>query len=59
MITLIINRITLIINRILRYHAGGPFTDLYIGWPGLVHGARVLAYSDFYCRGEEEILFEN
>ena len=55
MISFIINRV------ILRYHAegGGLFTDLYIGWPELVHGARVLAYSDFYCRGEEEILLGN
>ena len=35
------------------------FTDLYIGWPRLVHDARVLAYSDFYYRDEEEILFGN
>ena len=35
------------------------FTDLYIGWPRLVHDARVLAYSVFYCRDEEEILFGN
>ena len=26
---------------------------MYIGWPGLVHGARVLANSDFYCQGED------
>ena len=31
------------------------FTDLYIGWPRLVHDARVLAYTDFYYRDEEEI----
>ena len=35
------------------------FTDLVIGWPSLMHEARVLAYSDFYCRDEEEILFGN
>ena len=35
------------------------FTDLYIGWPRHMHGARVPTYSDFYCRGEAEILFGN
>ena len=38
---------------------GCLLTDLYIGWPRHVHGARVLTYSDFYCRGEAEILFGN
>ena len=30
---------------------GEPFhrCDVYIGKPGLVHGARILANSDFYC----------
>ena len=28
---------------------GYLFTDVYIGLPGLVHGARVLANSVFYC----------
>ena len=39
----------------LRYYAeeggggGGIFTAVYIGQDGLVHGARVLANSDFHC----------
>ena len=35
------------------------FTDVYIGWPGRVHDARVLANSDIYRRGEAGTLIEN
>ena len=33
------------------------FTDIYVGWPGRVHDARVLKNSDIYVRGESGCLF--
>ena len=32
------------------------FMDIYIGWPGSVHDARVLTYSDLFAKGEEGTL---
>ena len=39
-------------------HAG-HFTDIYIGWPGRVHDARVFINSSLYRRGESGRLFPN
>ena len=39
-------------------HAG-HFTDVYIGWPGRVHDARVFINSSLYRRGESGRLFPN
>ena len=35
----------------------GCFVDVYIGWPGRVHSARVLVNSSLYKRGQDGTLF--
>ena len=34
----------------------GRFADIYIGWPGRVHDARVFVNSSLYIRGEKGTL---
>ena len=33
------------------------FTDIYVGWPGKVHDARVFANSAIYQKGQSGTLF--
>ena len=35
------------------------FMDVYIGWPGSTHDARVLANSDIYIKGKAGTLLPN
>ena len=36
----------------------GRFTNVYIGWPGRVHDARVFANSALYQKGQSGTLFQ-
>ena len=46
---------SVIMQAMVDFH--GLFMDVYIGWPGKVHDARVFANSSIYRRGMEGTLF--
>ena len=35
-----------------QYFSFDRFTDVYIGWPGRAHDARIFAYSDLFVKAE-------
>ena len=37
----------------------GMFSDIYLGWPGKVHDARVFSNSSLYAKGQQGTLVPN
>ena len=46
--------LSIIMQALVDFH--GLFMNVYIGWPGKVHDARVLANFFTYCKGVQDTL---